>query len=89
MIKEIYKNIAYSLEYMQQKSKEVDEYINEILNRDRQNLDNNEYEKKRDILFGVANKAEEMGFTVGFKYGVELILESLENSNFMNISGKG
>ena len=64
--KRIYKNIAYSSEYMQQKSKEVDEYINEILNRDRQNLDNNEYEKKRDILFGVANKAEEMGFTVGF-----------------------
>lgn len=30
-----------------------------------------------------------MGFTVGFKYGVELILESLENSNFMNINGKG
>lgn len=45
--------------------------------------------RKRDILFGVANKAEEMGFTVGFKYGVELILESLENSNFMNINGKG
>lgn len=50
MIKEIYKNIAYSSEYTQQKSKEVDEYINEILNRDRQNLDNNEYEKK-EIYF--------------------------------------
>ena len=53
------------------------------------NKDNNEYEKKRDLLFGVANKAEEIGFIVGFKYGVELILESLENSNFMNINGKG
>lgn len=79
MIKDIYKNIVYSSEYMQKKAKEVDEYIDGVLNNDRRSLDNNEYEKKRDLLFGVANKAEEVEFIVGFKYGVELILESLEN----------
>lgn len=79
MIEDIYKNIVYSSEYMQEKAKEVDEYIDGVLNNDRRSLDNNEYEKKRDLLFGVANKTEEVGFIVGFKYGVELILESLEN----------
>lgn len=42
-----------------EKAKEVDEYIDGVLNNDRRSLDNNEYEKKRDLLFGVANKAEE------------------------------
>ena len=79
MIKDIYKNIVYSSEYMQEKAKEVDDYIDRVLNNDRHSLDNNEYEKKRDLLFGVANKAEEVEFIVGFNYGVELILESLEN----------
>lgn len=41
------------------KAKGVDEYIDGVLNNDRRSLDNNEYEKKRDLLFGVANKAEE------------------------------
>ena len=59
MIEDIYKNIVYSSEYMQEKAKEVDEYIDGVLNNDRRRLDNNEYEKKRDLLFGVANKAEE------------------------------
>ena len=59
MIEDIYKNIVYSSEYMQEKAKEVDEYIDGVLNNDRRSLDNNEYEKKRDLLFGVANKAEE------------------------------
>ena len=56
MIKDIYKNIVYSSEYMQEKAKEVDEYIDRVLNNDRHSLDNNEYEKKRDLLFGVAIK---------------------------------
>ena len=59
MIEDIYKNIVYSSECMQEKAKEVDEYIDGVLNNDRRSLDNNEYEKKRDLLFGVANKAEE------------------------------
>lgn len=59
MIEDIYKNIVYSSEYMQKKAKEVDEYIDGVLKNDRRSLDNNEYEKKRDLLFGVANKAEE------------------------------
>lgn len=59
MIEDIYKNIVYSSEYMQEKAKEVDEYIDGVLNNDRRSLDNNEHEKKRDLLFGVANKAEE------------------------------
>ena len=42
-----------------EKAKEVDEYIDGVLNNDRRSLDNNEHEKKRDLLFGVANKAEE------------------------------
>ena len=42
-----------------EKAKEVDEYIDGVLNNDRRSLDNNEYEKKRDLHFGVANKAEE------------------------------
>ena len=44
---------------MMKNFKEVDEYIDGVLNNDRRSLDNNEYEKKRDLLFGVANKAEE------------------------------
>ena len=85
MIEDIYKNIVYSSEYMQEKAKEVDEYIDgyqvaySVLTNIDDLVNNNEYEKKRDLLFGVANKAEEVGFIVGFKYGVELILESLEN----------
>ena len=35
MIKDIYKNIVYSSEYMQEKAKEVDEYIDRVLNNDR------------------------------------------------------
>ena len=42
-----------------EKVKEVDEYIDGVLNNDRRSLDNNEHEKKRDLLFGVSNKAEE------------------------------
>ena len=50
MIEDIYKNIVYSSEYMQEKAKEVDEDIDGVLNNDRRSLDNNEYEKK-EICF--------------------------------------
>lgn len=81
MIKDIYTNIAYPSKNAQMEGRKMDELISELLQEKKETMNTKELEQYRDILYDVANKAEEIGFTIGFKYGVEIIIESLENMN--------
>lgn len=79
MIKNIYKNIAYPSKNAQMEGRKTDEFINELLQEKKRKMTAQELEQYKDTLYEVAGKAEEVGFTIGFKYGVEIIMESLEN----------
>lgn len=79
MIKNIYKNIVYPSKNAQMEGRKMDEFIDELLQQKKRNMTIQEFEQYRDVLYEVSGKAEEIGFTIGFKYGVEIIMESLEN----------
>ena len=75
MIKDIYKNIAYPSKNAQMEGRKMDEFIDELLQKKKRNMTIQEFEQYRDVLYEVSGKAQE----IGFKYGVEIIMESLEN----------
>lgn len=79
MIKNIYKNIVYPSKNAQMEGRKMDEFIDKLLQQKKRIMTIQEFEQYRDVLYEVASKAQEIGFTIGFKYGVEIIMESLEN----------
>lgn len=81
--REIYRKLVQGTSYMYEVSKEIEEGIEELLDEGlRRNV--RECEQYRDKLYSAAAIAEEAGFVKGFRFAVELMVESLSRGGDTN-----
>lgn len=77
LIKEIYKRVIQDSKNMELVDKAVTQEIMELTAQQKVEMQLEDYEKYRDILYQVAEIAKEEAFFIGFRYGVKMLLESI------------
>lgn len=77
IIESLYKDLVGESEHLEQSGKQIDKCIEELLAGKKRTMEQNEFENYRELLFTVANTAEECGFVSGFKYAVKMLLECM------------
>lgn len=74
-IKEIYRSILQNTEEMRKYQKAVDEQIDAVMAKEREEMTGADYENCREKYYQIADLAEEGGFVLGFQYAVQLMQE--------------
>lgn len=74
-IKEIYQFLSSETNYLKEVEKDIEEEVENLLEKNILDLNGKEYEEMRDKLFSITSFAEETGFIKGFQYAVELMSE--------------
>lgn len=77
VIKEIYRNLIQDKKIMDGISQEIQIEINKVMEKERMQMDWQEYEEYRDKIFLISSVAEEGGFVKGFKYAIVMMLECM------------
>ncbi len=74
-IKAIYRDIMQDSDEMKFWREKLEKEIEALLEEERKEMDITEYEAYRDRYYKIAMLAEEGGFTLGFRYVMQLIVE--------------
>lgn len=77
MIREIYNGVVRGSGCMESADKRIQDEIEKLFRREKDETDWQEYERYRDKIFSAADAATEEGFVQGFKYAVMLLKECL------------